>query len=168
MSSRGVSDTDATLELSLFLNGRSFVGREVARRVVSAAAERDGCSCAVFVLLLRHSCCVRFFSWAESTYVPSYLAPALSFVRSSRLEESATITSEQFYVPNDESVPSDLGIGPNPLLGMQFSTENRRSNHIFSSVGRSSLRNESALKQALKKQVKGRQMEKARHLHHHH
>ena len=46
MSSRGVSD--ATLELSLLLNGRSFVGREVARRVVSAAAEREGCSCARF------------------------------------------------------------------------------------------------------------------------
>ena len=88
MSSRGVSD--ATLELSLLLNGRSFVGREVARRVVSAAAERGGCSCAVSILL-RHSCCVRFFSWMESTYVPSYLAPAHSSVRSSRLEESATM-----------------------------------------------------------------------------
>ena len=96
MSSRGVSD--ATLELSLLLNGRSFVGREVARRVVSAAAEREGCSCAVS-LLLRHSCCVRFFSWMESTYVPSHLAPAHSSVRSSRLEESATMLTMMDKAP---------------------------------------------------------------------
>ena len=92
----GVSD--ATLELSLLLNGRSFVGREVARRVVSAAAERDGCSCAVSILL-RHSCCVRFFSWMESTHVPSHLAPAHSSVRSSRLEESATMLTMMDKAP---------------------------------------------------------------------
>ena len=73
----------ASVELSEFVNGESFVGRELARRVVSAASAKDGDRCgddeeSLILLFLHHSCCVRFFSWIESTYVPSYLLSSYS------------------------------------------------------------------------------------------
>ena len=76
--------------------------------------------------------------------------------------------SERFHVPS-ESAPPDHTIEANPL-GMhirEVSTKNRsRRSNRASSAERSSLRNESALNQALK--ASKRQMEKDRHLHHHH
>lgn len=74
MSSRGVSDTDATLELSLLLNGRSFVGREVARRVVSAAAERG---IDVRPLSLRHRRILRTTILDEIAELPAYFGSKL-------------------------------------------------------------------------------------------
>jgi len=76
------------------------------------------------------------------------------------------VTSQRFHVPS-ESIPSDHIIEANPL-GMhirEFSTKNRsRRSNRASSAERSSLRNESALNQALK--ASKRQMEKDRHHHH--
>ena len=86
-------------ENSLFINSASFVGREVARRVVLKSAgffredsdeEKPDDACVV-CYLLRHSCCVRFFSWMETTCVPSYLALPFSSVWSSRLECNRTM-----------------------------------------------------------------------------
>ena len=78
------------------------------------------------------------------------------------------VKSERLHVPS-ESVPPDHTIEANPL-GMhirEVSTKNRsRRSNRASSAERSSLRNESALNQALK--ASKRQMEKERHLHHHH
>ena len=88
----------ASVELSEFVNGESFVGRELARRVVSASSAKDDDRCgddheSVILLLLHHSCCVRFFSWIESTYVPSYLLLSYSSVRSLCLESVGTMRS---------------------------------------------------------------------------
>ena len=86
-------------EVSLFINSASFVGREVARRIVLQSAgfsredsdEENPDDACVLCSLLRHSCCVRFFSWVETTYVPSYLALPFSSVWSSRLECNRTM-----------------------------------------------------------------------------
>ena len=85
----------ASVELSEFVNGESFVGRELARRVVSASSAKEYGRCddddeSLILLLLHHSCCVRFFSWIESTYVPSYLLSSYSSVRSLCLESVGT------------------------------------------------------------------------------
>ena len=88
MSSHGSSSsTSASIELSRFVNGPSFIGRELARRVVMMAtrpgpgsddaAENDAWS-GVVMSLLGHPCSVRFFRWVESTYVPHYLSSAHS------------------------------------------------------------------------------------------
>ncbi len=81
----------ASVELSEFVNGESFVGRELARRVASASSAKEYGRCgdddeSLILLLLHHSCCVRFFSWIESTYVPSHLLSSCSSVRSLCLE----------------------------------------------------------------------------------
>uniref|UniRef100_A0A6U0JYV2 Uncharacterized protein n=1 Tax=Minutocellus polymorphus TaxID=265543 RepID=A0A6U0JYV2_9STRA len=88
----------ASVELSEFVNGESFVGRELARRVVSASSAKEYGRCddddeSLILLLLHHSCCVRFFSWIESTYVPSYLLSSYSSVRSLCLESVGTMRS---------------------------------------------------------------------------
>ena len=86
-------------EVSLFINDDSHVGREVARRIVARstgfvrenpdddASETDD----VLSILLRRSCCVRFFAWLESTYVPSHLSLPFSSVWSSQLECQRTM-----------------------------------------------------------------------------
>ena len=86
-------------EVSLFINDDSYVGREVARRIVARstgfvrenpdddASETDD----VLSILLRRSCCVRFFAWLESTYVPSHLSLPFSSVWSSQLECQGTM-----------------------------------------------------------------------------
>ena len=86
-------------EVSLFINSASFVGREVARRTALQSAgfsredsdEENPDDACVLCSLLRHSCCVRFFSWVETTYVPSHLALPFSSVWSSRLECNRTM-----------------------------------------------------------------------------
>ena len=76
-----------------------FVGRELARLVVSAASPaKDGDRCgddheSLVLLLLHHSCCVRFFSWIESTYVPLHLLSSCSSVRSLCLESVGAMRS---------------------------------------------------------------------------
>ena len=52
----------ASVELSEFVNGESFVGRELARRVVSASSAKEYGRCddddeSLILLLLHHSCC---------------------------------------------------------------------------------------------------------------
>jgi len=98
MSGGGLSDASpASVEVSLFLNGESYVGRELARRALllsrghgeSIGEEDDGdgnSDWKVFTALLRNNCCVRFFSWVESTYVPAYLAPVHALIWSRQLE----------------------------------------------------------------------------------
>ena len=106
MSTHGPSfSTDASIELSQFVNGSSFIGRELARRVVMMAtipgpgsddaAENDACS-GVVMFLLGHPCSVRFFRWVETTYVPHYLSSAHSELRSKQLEAESTMTSMMF------------------------------------------------------------------------
>lgn len=103
ISSQGSSSsTGASIELSRFVNGPSFIGRELARRIVlmstilgpgsDGAAENDAWS-GVVMSLLGHSCTVRFFRWVESTYVPQYLSSAYSGLRSSQLEADGTMRS---------------------------------------------------------------------------
>ena len=103
MSSHGSSSsTSASIELSRFVNGPSFIGRELARRVVMMAtrpgpgsddaAENDAWS-GVVMFLLGHPCSVRFFRWVESTYVPHYLSSAHSDLRSKQLEAESTMMS---------------------------------------------------------------------------
>ena len=103
MSSHGSSSsTSASIELSRFVNGPSFIGRELARRVVMMAtrpgpgsddaAEHDAWS-GVVMFLLCHPCSVRFFRWVESTYVPHYLSSAHSDLRSKQLEAESTMMS---------------------------------------------------------------------------
>lgn len=103
MSDRRSSDaSSASIEVSLFLNGDSFVGRELARRVLLLSTghvesigdddDGDGYSASsVLTALLGNSCCVRFFSWVESTYVPAYLAPVHASIWSSQLEHRRTM-----------------------------------------------------------------------------
>ena len=86
-------------EVSLFINSDSYVGREVARRIVARSSgfaggeADDDCFDAVDVLsiLLCQPCCVRFFSWLESTYVPSHLSVPFSSAWSSQLERPRTM-----------------------------------------------------------------------------
>ena len=81
------------------IDSDSYVGREVARRIVAKCAgfvreEADDDSPHVgdvLSFLLRQSCCVRFFSWLESTYVPSHLSLPFSSVWSSQLECQRTM-----------------------------------------------------------------------------
>jgi len=86
-------------EVSLFINSESFVGRELARRIVLRCSDfrledsdHDKSDESDFLyLLLRQSCCVRFFTWLETTYVPSYLSRPFSSLWSSELECQRTL-----------------------------------------------------------------------------
>ena len=92
----------ASVEVSSFLNGDSYVGRELARRVLLLSAghvesigdDDDGAGNGgsdVVTVLLGDPCCVRFFNWVESTYVPAYLAPIHASIWSSQLEHRRTL-----------------------------------------------------------------------------
>ena len=85
-------------EVSLFMNNVSYVGREVVRRIVLRSADfvredpddDKADDDDILILLLRQRCCVRFFSWLETTYVPSYLFLPFSSLWSSELERRGT------------------------------------------------------------------------------
>ena len=81
------------------IDSDSYIGREVARRILAKCAgfvreEADDDvpdAGDVLSFLLRQSCCLRFVSWLESTYVPSHISLLFSSVWSSQLECQRTM-----------------------------------------------------------------------------
>lgn len=120
-SARSTNESLASVEVSLFINGESFVGRELARRVLrmnmvqngrdgdgdgdwdgDGERDRDGDGdgdgdgddgSGLLMILLSNPSCVRFFTWVESTYIPASMASVHASVWSSQLEHRRTMMS---------------------------------------------------------------------------